>query len=678
MTESKRFGRSSGGRYYGKPNYRTSDCQKAQTKNVANGKEICHWCDGCGTLLLDSSCSRCGSTGREFEINSPGDIRPCFGESKDVILGLFKQAFGTSGPLDGKAIFLNKVPGEDRTDEIVAHGAVLGIVRFDMRLNRLVLELRQPGADFFAEEATDNVVTFAGLSGHLKGKNIPGHNINKVMGSFKEGDTLIVRKGIKVGPGIALVSSDDMECADKAVKIRDLNPDPERSRSPNSDNSVFIEANSEHMGRLTSIAVAEIRESVKGSKLSVTVSFSGGKDSLVACSLTEKALKKKPVLLFINTGIEFPETVEYVKKFASEGGYDLRTAEAGNAFRDNVGSFGPPAKDFRWCCKVCKLGPITELIENDFPEGTLTVEGNRALESFSRSQTPLISKNPFVPNQTNINPIRSWRSAEVWCYIWSEGLEYNPLYARDFERIGCYLCASCLSSEWRNTGRIYPDLYEEWEDYLRNYAEERGLPPEYVDMGFWRWKSLPPKMVLLADTLDVHLKPGSTSGISMKVLKGASVCEAGGYSAEAVVSLPRNRDFSYVADALLTLGAVKYSPEFEIAVLKTQKGTAKVFGGGQISVTAATQKNAEYLFERTVKAVVRAMMCTSCGICVKSCHKNAITIAGGMRVNPARCTSCGSCESSCMVVHYYDRLVGKEDTRKRPARNIPSSAKNYK
>ncbi len=673
MTINERFRRGPGGRSPPAP-----AVQRAATKNIANGKEVCRWCDGCGTILLGSKCSRCGSSGREFEINSPGDIRPCFGESREVVAGLFREAFGTSGPIDGKAVFLNKVPGEDRTDEIVAHGAVLGIVRFDMRLNRLVLELRQPGADIFADVATENVVTFAGLSGHLKGKNIPGSNINEVLGNFREGDTIIVRKGAKVGPGIALVSSENIEYAEKAVKIRDLAPDPERPRSPDSDIREFTDVNSSHMEALTSAAVSEIRESIKGSKLPVTVSFSGGKDSLVACSLTEKALKRKPILLFINTGIEFPDTVDYVRKFASEGGYDLRIAEAGTAFIDNVDSFGPPAKDFRWCCKVCKLGPITELIGKDFPQGTLTVEGNRALESFSRSRTPLVSKNPFVPNQTNINPIRSWRSAEIWCYIWGEGLSYNPLYARDFERIGCYLCASCLSSEWRNTGRIYPDLYDEWEGFLHRYAEERGLPPEYVDMSFWRWKALPPKMVLLADQLDISLRAGSASGISMKVLKGASVCEAGGFSAEAVVTLPRNRDFSYVADALRTVGDVKYSPEFEIAVVRSQKGTAKIFGGGQVSVTAASQKNAEYMLEKTVKAMVRAMMCTSCGICVKNCHKNAITIAGGMRVNPDRCTSCGNCESSCMVIHYYDRLVGKEDSRTKPAPGPSGRAKGYK
>ena len=186
-------------------------------------------------------------------------------------------------------------------------------------------------------------------------------------------------------------------------------------------------------------------------------------------------------------------------------------------------------------------------------------------------------------------------------------------------------------------------------------------------------------MILLADQLDLHLKPSAASGISMKMLKGASVCEAGGYSAEAVLTLPRSRDFSYVVDALRMVGEVKYSPDFEIAVVRNNKGTAKVFGGGQITVVSQTQRNVENLFESTVKAMVRAMMCTSCGICAKSCPSNAIKIVGGMRVDPRKCNLCGVCEKSCMVMHYYDRLIeGENDQNKASGTKPRRSNKNYK
>ena len=396
-----------------------------------------------------------------------------------------------------------------------------------------------------------------------------------------------------------------------------------------------------------------------GKGLPVTVSFSGGKDSLVAYGLASQAADDVE-LMYIDTGLEFPETVEYVGAFAEEHGNRLHVASGGNGFWDNVDAFGPPAKDFRWCCKVCKLGPITDLIDTEFPDGTVTVEGNRWLESYARSGIGLVTRNPFVPNQINLNPIRSWTAAEVWLYILSHGLRYNPLYDRDFERIGCYLCPSCLSSEWRNIGRIHPELYSRWEDHLHSYAESRGLPEEYVDSGFWRWKVLPPKMVQLSEEMGLDLRPKAAAGPSLRMLKGASSCAAGGYSMEAVVTIQRARDFSYVADALRTVGEVRYDGEYEIALLRLPVGRARLFGGGQVSVNAPDERNVTRIFERSVKALIRAQMCTECGICEKGCPRRAIRIDGGMRVDPERCNSCGRCERSCMVVHYYDKLMDGE------------------
>ena len=126
---------------------------------------------------------------------------------------------------------------------------------------------------------------------------------------------------------------------------------------------------------------------------------------------------------------------------------------------------------------------------------------------------------------------------------------------------------------------------------------------------------------------------------------------------EAVITVPRNRDFSAVAEALRTVGEVKYSEDFEIAMVKTRSATAKLFGGGQISVTSKRKEDAEIMFEKSVKSLLRAQMCTSCGICTKKCGRRAIHIKGGFHVDPNRCNSCGRCETSCMISHYYDKII---------------------
>jgi phosphoadenosine phosphosulfate reductase len=578
------------------------------------------------------------------------------GEGVDLVLSVFEREFGTSAPLKGKAIFLNKVPGEDRADEIIAHGAVLALMRFDLSTKSFELDLRQAGAELFADSAIKNVISFSGMSGHLKGKSIPGANIRDVRGDFGAGAPLILKKGGKLGAGVALVPSKEMDASERAVKVRSIDSPSGMPLSPDSDRESFVEANKQHIFDLESVAINEMRSYLRKRRFPVTVSFSGGKDSLAAYGIASRAVRELE-LIFVDTGIEFPETVSYVDDFARKNNLTLHKAKADDAFFKNVDAFGPPAKDFRWCCKTCKLGPITELIAREYPDGTITVEGNRMLESFSRADTRFVSKNPFVPNQITLNPVREWNSSEIWCYIWLRKLEYNPLYERDFERIGCYLCASSLGSEWENVRKVHEDLYERWNDHLREYAAKRGLPQEYADMGFWRWKVLPPKMVKLAEDLDLRTAPKKADGPTIRMLKGASSCAAGGFSVEAIAKIPRSRDFSSVAEALRTIGEVRYSDEFEIAMVKTKGATAKLFGGGEISVVSNTLEGAETMFERAAKALLRAQMCTSCGICAEKCPRRAIVIKDGLRIDPERCNSCGMCEGSCMVVHYYDKMI---------------------
>jgi phosphoadenosine phosphosulfate reductase len=55
--------------------------------------------------------------------------------------------------------------------------------------------------------------------------------------------------------------------------------------------------------------------------LPVHVSFSGGKDSFEVLDLTVNALKSRNIrAFFLNTGIEFPETVEFARNFCSSRG----------------------------------------------------------------------------------------------------------------------------------------------------------------------------------------------------------------------------------------------------------------------------------------------------------------------------------------------------------------------
>lgn len=621
-----------------------------------HGKTAFRWCDQCGTLVLGRECSVCSSAGREFSVSNPGDLRPSMGKTNDLIASLFRRYFGTDKFLKGKTIFLNKTAGEDRTDEVVVQGRVVATLRYDLRIRNFTLDLKLDGARMIFKEASKGVVILAKDSGHLKGKTIPGSFIKEIKGNFKAGDPLIVLSGSMICSAVAKTDSGESWTSNKAIGIRDVGKGELEVSSRKSSWTGFINVNKAYFSELESNGVSDLKSFINNSELPVTLSFSGGKDSLAAYGLLSKTGKKFS-LMFVNTGLEFPETVSFVDRFARNHGERLLIADARDAFKEQIDNFGPPAKDFRWCCKVCKLAPLTSLIERNFPRGTITVEGNRSFESFARSNLAFVSRNPFVPNQTILNPIRHWRAIDVWGYIWWKNLEYNPLYDEDFERIGCYLCPSCLESEWKNTGIIHPELHDQWNSYLVSWAGKDG--GDFIKYGFWRWKALPKKMIKVAEELNVTIPKTRSDDLDLKWVKGVSPCLMGGYSAEGILSVPGERGFQMTAEMLKTLGSVKYSPEFDIALVKTKKGaTLKIFGGGQIVSTAQTQEEAERLFEDGAKAILRAQMCTDCGICVRNCSSHAIKFTNGVvEINEKRCTHCMKCADACVVAHYYDKLV---------------------
>ncbi|HUL39095.1 MAG TPA: phosphoadenosine phosphosulfate reductase family protein [Methanomassiliicoccales archaeon] len=633
-----------------------------------HGKAEFRWCDSCGTLLLGKACDACGAEGRPFLVSFPGDIRPALTSSHGLVQGLVERHFGAGAALEGRPIFLNKVAGEDRTDEIVVGGSVVGTLRFDLQKQDFLLELKADGALLLVGEAKRGKASLRHQSGHLKGKNVPPGDVLGIDVGVRDGDPVIAVSGGLVCSAKARVACSLGEDCRMSVHIREVGKTEDAWSAKPSTWAEFVNSNLSHLKAIESKAVSDVKSFASNRKEPVTLSFSGGKDSLACYGIAKRALKAF-TLVFIDTGLEFPETVRYVREFAEKRRERLLVASAGDAFWEQVGAFGPPAKDFRWCCKVCKLAPLTEAIGRDFPEGTVTIEGNRALESFARSDIGFVESNPFVPNQTILNPIRGWVAAEVWAYIWWKGLDYNPLYDKDYERIGCYLCPACLSSEWRSTARLHPDLHARWERHLAEWAEENGAGGDFVRYGFWRWKVLPPKMRKLAEEADLKVPSQRADSLRLRLVKGVSPCVTGGYSVEGIISMPTRRSFSKVGEALKAIGKTRVSEEYGVALTKAGKATIKAFAGGQVVASAPTPELASRAFESGVKAFLRAQLCTKCGICVKNCDKKAIVLDDGIEVDEGRCVSCGKCVDACVVAHYYDKLVAEEDGKARASQD---------
>jgi len=615
-------------------------------KTFSPGKSELFWCENCSTPLLTERCSTCDSSGRKIELAPPGDIRLCSRAAKDLLSLLFTQNYGNAQFLEGRIILLNKIAGLDRRDQVILEGRHIATLWFDVAAGCHKLDLETAGAALLSESAEKGLVVCDDsiLRGHIKGKWLAEEKIISGLGVLEEGQNIVLKIGKFSGVGVVRKRANGSQ----SIRIKDVakNDFPLHEKRPSLQD--IVSANEESLKSLEKAAINELKTYLSKNRLPVNISFSGGKDSLACLCLAQKILSR-PEVLFINTGLEFPETVEYVHKLCAAQKLRLQEIKGESDFFEQVKIFGPPAKDFRWCCKTNKLGPMTAFLNDHYPRGCVTIEGRRIYESFNRSTIKAVERNPYVPSQTTLAPIRSWRALEVMLYIYWNKMQPNPLYEEDFERIGCWLCPAALQSEYAGLKATHPQLYGRWTASLQEWADGNKLDKRYIDWGFWRWKRHPPKMLEMAaeHNLSLQVSAAGKERITLQALRGRSPCGLE-YSIEATLSAPQNHPFSSVAAALNILGEVKYEEDLGVAVIKTEKGRITAFANGHIMIIAGKEQ-AEELLADVCMAVLRAQMCTRCRICEKNCHRGAITVAETMTIDDKLCIHCNKCAAGCIA-----------------------------
>ncbi len=432
-------------------------------------KKILYWCDNCNVPLIGRTCE-CGCESREIPLLQPYDLRPALAADMAILRSLLARQFGDV-PLP-QVVLLNKTGGTDRADLVIVNGDRFGWFTFDPVTREFSLDIAPEALPYLlphVERGILDLETGTDMSTH-KGR-IGGKRFS-LRESLHDGTVIVSYRG-RFGTGVV---RDGQVRVKEVIEIKPrIYPDPDRD--------VVIRKNRYHLKNLERSAIRTIKKHMKA-RPRVNVSFSGGKDSTAILHLARKAGVEEA--FFIDTGIELPETLEFV---ASQG---IEIVRGRGDFFQTARKIGPPGKDDRWCCKFLKLDPLKDYLDGIGP--CVTIQGNRWYESWSRADLDETSQNPANPLQLNVSPIRNWRALEVFLYIWWRKAPINPLYERGLERIGCYLCPAALESEYEVVREMHPELIERWDRFLRRWAEEAGLPAAYHRWGLWRWRVLPPKM----------------------------------------------------------------------------------------------------------------------------------------------------------------------------------------
>ena len=202
-----------------------------------------------------------------------------------------------------------------------------------------------------------------------------------------------------------------------------------------------------HLAQLESEAIYILRESAAQFENPVLL-FSGGKDSIVMAHLAKKAFwpSKLPfALLHVDTGHNFPETIEYRDRYVKELGASLQVAFVQKSIDQGRVLEEKGAKASRNRLQTVTLLDAIEEHGYDaaFGGGRRDEEKARAKERFfshrdafgqwdPKNQRPelwnIFNGRKQVGEHFRIFPLSNWTEMDVWQYVKSENIELPSLY----------------------------------------------------------------------------------------------------------------------------------------------------------------------------------------------------------------------------------------------------------
>ncbi|MEM7810678.1 MAG: phosphoadenylyl-sulfate reductase [Planctomycetota bacterium] len=179
-------------------------------------------------------------------------------------------------------------------------------------------------------------------------------------------------------------------------------------------------------------------------------------------------------VLFVDTGVLFPETLETRDRIIAEYGVTVETLSPEKTMQEQTSELGvlylTPEGQQR-CCHLRKNAPL----ERVYGRYDAMISSLRRGDGGNRARVPIVSLDPAA-KAVRINPLANFSKEQLQGYIAEHEVITNPLHEQGYATIGCVRCTTpVLESEppragrWRHLGP--------WSQYCGINPTDM-LPPE--------------------------------------------------------------------------------------------------------------------------------------------------------------------------------------------------------
>ncbi len=143
----------------------------------------------------------------------------------------------------------------------------------------------------------------------------------------------------------------------------------------------------------------------------------------------------------LDTGFFFPETYELIERLERRYGVRVERCLPGLTPAEQERAHGAAlwASDPDRCCALRKVEPLTHKLR----QLTAWVSAIRREQTAARAVSFKIEWDARF-ELVKLNPLADWTSEDVWTYLRSHNVPYNPLHDRNYPSIGCTHCTRAV------------------------------------------------------------------------------------------------------------------------------------------------------------------------------------------------------------------------------------------
>jgi 3'-phosphoadenosine 5'-phosphosulfate sulfotransferase (PAPS reductase)/FAD synthetase len=251
--------------------------------------------------------------------------------------------------------------------------------------------------------------------------------------------------------------------------------------------------------------IKQFYESINGE---VYISFSGGKDSTVLYHLI-KSMYPDIKSVFFNTGLEYPEIVDFVNKFddvihvrpkrtfkdiIEQYGYpiiskevaqkleEIRTTKSDKLYNKRINGdhngngklpikyrflIDAPFKISKRCCDYLKKQPAHKFEKET---GLSPYIGTMVSDSQLRRTTYIQNGgcNHYSDRRNISTPLSFWSDQDIWDYIKQNDIPYCKIYDMGYKNTGCAFCGFGCHLEQDNKFKLMINTHPKLYDYCMN------------------------------------------------------------------------------------------------------------------------------------------------------------------------------------------------------------------